>query len=62
MLEVDPNAAGAQKGIKVGDVIIEVAQEAVSSLEDVRMHVDKTKKAGEKLSWCGYETVTTCDL
>jgi serine protease Do len=46
--EVDPQSPAAQKGIKVGDVIVEAAQDAVSSPEDVSKSIDKVKKAGRK--------------
>jgi serine protease Do len=48
VLEIDPASPAAEKGIKVGDVIVEVAQEAVSSIDDVARGVEKVKKAGRK--------------
>jgi serine protease Do len=48
VLEVDPASPAAEKGVKVGDVIVEVAQEAVSSLDDIAKSVDRVKKAGRK--------------
>jgi len=48
VLEVDPTSAAAQKRIKVGDVITEVSQEAVTSIEDIIRNVDKTKRIGRK--------------
>jgi serine protease Do len=48
VLEVDQASPAAEKGVKVGDVIVEVAQEAVSSLDDIAKNVDKVKKAGRK--------------
>ncbi|HJZ32777.1 MAG TPA: Do family serine endopeptidase [Hyphomicrobiaceae bacterium] len=48
VLEVDPASPAAEKGIKVGDVIVEVAQDAVSSVEDISKGIDKVKKAGRK--------------
>jgi serine protease Do len=48
VLEVDPASPAAEKGVKVGDVIVEVAQEAVTSLDDITKSVDKVKKAGRK--------------
>jgi serine protease Do len=48
VLEIDPASPAAEKGIKVGDVIVEVAQEAVGSIDDVARGVDKVKKAGRK--------------
>ena len=48
VVEVDPESPAAEQGIKVGDVIVEVAQEAVTSLDDIAKSVDKVKKAGRK--------------
>ena len=48
VLEVDPASPAAEKGIKVGDVIVEVAQDAVTTLDDVVKGVDKVKNAGRK--------------
>jgi serine protease Do len=48
VLEVDPASPAAERGVKVGDVIVEVAQEAVASLDDITKNVDKVKKAGRK--------------
>ena len=48
VLEVDPASPAAEKGVKVGDVIVEVAHEAVTSLDDIAKSVDKVKKAGRK--------------
>jgi serine protease Do len=46
--EVDPQSPAAQKGVKVGDVIVEAAQEQVSSVEDVAKSVEKVRKSGRK--------------
>jgi serine protease Do len=48
VLEVDPASPAAEKGVKVGDVIVEAAQDAVTSIDDVNKSVDKVKKAGRK--------------
>jgi serine protease Do len=48
VLEVDPASPAAERGVKVGDVIVEVAQDAVTSLDDITKSVDKVKKAGRK--------------
>jgi len=48
VLEVDPASPAAEKGVKTGDVIVELAQEPVRSLEDVSKGVDKVKKAGAR--------------
>jgi serine protease Do len=46
--EVDPQSAVASKNIKIGDVIVEAAQDPVTSLEDIAKAVDKIKKIGRK--------------
>ncbi|PWT88889.1 MAG: serine protease [Proteobacteria bacterium] len=48
VLEVDPASPAAEKGIKTGDVIVEVAQDTVTSVDDVSKGIDKVKKAGRK--------------
>jgi len=45
---VEGSSAAAQKGIKVGDVIVEAAQEAVNSQDDIAKGVDKVRKAGRQ--------------
>jgi serine protease Do len=46
--EVDPASPAAGKGIKPGDVIVEAAQDAVNSPDDVARSVDKVRKSGRK--------------
>jgi serine protease Do len=46
--EVDPNSAAAEKQIAVGEVITEVAQEAVARPEDVTKKIEALKKEGRK--------------
>jgi len=48
VLEVDPASPAAEKGVKPGDVIVEVAQDAVNSVDDITKGIDKVKKAGRK--------------
>ena len=48
VLEVDPDSPAKQKGVKPGDVIVEVAEDAVGSIDDVNKSVDKVKKAGRR--------------
>ena len=48
VLEVDPASPAAEKGVKAGDVIVEVAQDAVTSVDDITKSIDKVKKAGRK--------------
>src|SRR3954470_24281726 len=45
---VDPNSAAADKSIQMGEGIVEVGQEAVSSPADVTRRVDALKKEGKK--------------
>ncbi len=45
---VDPNSAAAEKRITAGDVIVEVAQEAVNAPDDVTAAVEKLKKADRR--------------
>src|SRR5262245_50943338 len=46
VLEIDPSSPAGGKCIKVGDVIVEVAQQPVTSIDDVRRGVDKIKQTG----------------
>ena len=46
--EVDPNSAAAEKGIVAGDVITEIAQEAVSGPKDAMDRVAALKGQGRK--------------
>ena len=48
VLEVDPDSPAAQKGVKIGDVIVEAAEDAVASIDDINKSIDKVKKAGRK--------------
>jgi serine protease Do len=48
VVEIDPQSAAAQKSIKVGDVIVEAAQDPVTSPEDIARSIEKVKKAGRK--------------
>ncbi|MFM9848799.1 MAG: Do family serine endopeptidase [Hyphomicrobiaceae bacterium] len=45
---VEPQSQAAQKGIKVGDVIVEASQDPVASAEDVAKSIEKVRKAGRK--------------
>jgi len=45
---VDDNSDAAQKRLSAGDVIVEVAQEAVSNADDVKKRVDQLRKDGKK--------------
>jgi serine protease Do len=45
---VDASSDAAEKRLSAGDVIVEVAQEAVSSAADIQKRVDQLKKDGKK--------------
>ncbi len=45
---VDGSSDAAEKRLSAGDVIVEVAQEAVSNAADIKKRVDKLKKDGKK--------------
>lgn len=46
--EIDAGSQAAKKGIKVGDAIVEAAQDAVATVEDIVKSIDKVRKAGRK--------------
>ena len=46
--EVAPNGNAAQRGIKAGDVVVEIQQEKVSSPADVQDRVDRFRKLSRK--------------
>ena len=45
---VEPGSAASEKRLSAGDVIVEVAQEAVATAEAVQKRVDQLKKEGRK--------------
>ena len=45
---VDPGSDAAEKRLSAGDVIVEVAQEAVSNAADIKKRIDAIKKDGKK--------------
>ena len=45
---VDSNTPAAEKRLNAGDVIVEVAQEAVNTAADLQKRVDQLKKDGRK--------------
>ncbi len=47
---IDQSSAAADKRLSAGDVIVEVAQEAVANTDDFQKRVDKLKKDGRKLA------------
>ncbi len=48
VIEIDPASPAAQKSIRIGDVVVEAAQEPVASPDDVARSIDKVKKANRK--------------
>ncbi len=48
ILGVDANSAAADKRLSPGDVIVEIAQEAVANAEDFQAKIDKLKKDGRR--------------
>jgi serine protease Do len=46
--EVDQNGPAAEKGVRPGDIIVEVGQEEVKSAADIRAKVEKARQAGRK--------------
>ena len=46
VLEVDPASPAAERNVKAGDVIVEVAQEAVTSIDDIVKGIEKVRTAG----------------
>ena len=47
---IDQNSAAADKRLNAGDVIVEVAQEAIANTDDFQKRVDRLKKDGRKLA------------
>jgi serine protease Do len=45
---IDSNSPAADKRLSAGDVIVEIAQEAVSSADDFQSKIDKLKKDGRR--------------
>ena len=48
VIDIDPQSAAAQKGVRVGDVIIEAAQDPVTSVADIGASIEKVRKTGRK--------------
>ena len=48
VVEADAASPAAQKGIKPGDLIVEAAQDPVTSVEDVSKAIEKVRKTGRK--------------
>jgi len=45
---IDQNSAAAEKRLSIGDVIVEVAQEAVANTDDFQKRIDRLRKDGRK--------------
>jgi serine protease Do len=45
---VEASSQAAQKGVKVGDVIVEAAQEVVATPDDIAKAIEKVRKSGRK--------------
>ena len=45
---VDASSPAAEKRLSAGDVIVEIAQEAVATADDFQARIDKLKKEGRK--------------
>ena len=45
---VDDDSNASEKGLQPGDIIVEINQEKVKSLEDVQQQVEKADKAGRR--------------
>ena len=50
IIKVEPNSNAAERRISEGDVIVEVAQEAVKKPADVQAKIDVLKKDGKKVA------------
>jgi serine protease Do len=48
VVEVAPDSAASEKGMRAGDVIVEVAQEEVKNPGQISAKIDEAKKAGRK--------------
>jgi serine protease Do len=48
VVSVDRNSAAAERGIQVGDVILEIQNEAIIKPEDLQIRLDALKKDGKK--------------
>jgi serine protease Do len=46
--DVSPNGPAAERGLKLGDVVVEVQQGEVSSVDDVQKRIDAVKKENRK--------------
>jgi serine protease Do len=45
---VDSNSDAAEKRLSAGDVVVEVAQEAVTNAADIKKRIEQLKKDGKK--------------
>jgi serine protease Do len=50
---VAPNSTAAQRQIKTGDVVVEAAQEAVGSLDQMTKRIEDVRKTGRNVILLG---------
>jgi serine protease Do len=48
VVDVDADSNASEKGLQPGDIIVEINQEKVKTLDDVREQVEKAEKAGRR--------------
>jgi len=48
VVEIDPQGAASKKNIRVGDLIVEAAQEPVATVADVQKAVERVRRSGRK--------------
>jgi serine protease Do len=53
VVEVAPNSTAAQRQIKTGDVVVEAAQEAVGSLDQMTKRIEDVRKTGRNVILLG---------
>jgi serine protease Do len=48
VVEVAPNSPAAERGIRAGDVVVEVQQEAVATPAELQERIDRARQAGRR--------------